>query len=63
MITEWEKLDNDFNNLLLRAYHFWLVREQCQNELGKESANFFIDKYMKEAHNIRSQSVTAKVEF
>lgn len=60
--AEWEESNNDFNILLLKAYHHWTIREECTTDTSKEVANSLIDKCMKEAYTIRSRYINAKVE-
>jgi DNA-directed RNA polymerase specialized sigma24 family protein len=61
-LAEWEKFDRDFNNLLLKAYHHWLIGSKRSNEDDKKIAQDLLDETMAKAYSVRSQYVKATVE-
>lgn len=60
--AEWEKLDRDFNNLLLKAYHHWLIGSERSDEDNKRIAKNLLDETMTKAYAVRSQYINATVE-
>ena len=60
--AEWQRLDNDFNYALLRAYHAWKIGNETSDVEAKDVANSLLDKRMKEAYAIRSQYINVTSE-
>ncbi len=60
--AEWNKLDNRFQDMLLKAYHAWRIGNESDGAEDKEIAKSLVDKHMSEAYTIRSKYINAKVE-
>jgi hypothetical protein len=60
--AEWKKLDDKFQDMLLSAYHHYVLSlENEGDEFLKNTHLSLVDKYFKEAYNLRQSHINASL--